>query len=266
MKFLTEACYIHRGLNFTILLFQYLTNQASVENNQQIEEQSYQEPEEQQQPQLQQQRSVIQQQPLQQQISVIQEQMPQQQQQQLQQQQQQPQLQQQKSVIQQNHSTHEVTQQIFYPTKISQDQVDNQNIFENFDKPNSFDNFDKTNPFDNFEKSNHIDALEQARLKKLDFFRALGQATLDEMETSNNHFCCSVDDKTSTVKTINLSNILPSHIVNASEYNRQVSAPSVKLSNNLSNLSNASRQMSVPASWKEDPLLRQRSQSTDRGK
>ena len=199
--------------------------------------------------------------------------MPQQQQQQQQQHQhqhhhhqQQPQLQQQKSVIQQNHSTHEVSQQKFYPTQISQDQVDNQNIFESFDKPNSFDNFDKTNPFENFEKSNHIDALEQARLKKLDFFRALGQATLDEMETSNNHFCCSVDDKTSTVKTINLSNILPSHIVNASEYNRQVSAPSVKLSNNLSNLSNASRQMSVPASWKEDPLLRQRSQSTERGK
>ncbi len=126
----------------------------------------------------------------------------------------------------QNHQNH-------YKKQISQesrDQVDNEQL----------------------DNDNHVDALEQARLKKLDFFRALGQATLDEIETTPN---CDV--KTSPMM------ILPSHIVNASDYNRQTSAPSSALSTSLP-LTNCSRQMSVPASWREES--RKRSQSIDRGK
>jgi hypothetical protein len=108
----------------------------------------------------------------------------------------------------------------------------------------------------NPETEQHVDPLEQARIKKLDFFRALGQATLDEIDPApaltTNHFDKSI--------------LFSSHIVNASDYNRQVSAPNVTPPRDVTTLSSnvASRQMSVPASWRED-LARKRSQSTDKG-
>ena len=114
-------------------------------------------------------------------------------------------------------------------------------------------NDEEVNP----ETEQHIDPLEQARIKKLDFFRALGQATLDEIDSAptltTNHFDKSI--------------LFTSHIVNASDYNRQVSAPNVTPPRDVTTLTSnvASRQMSVPASWREDPLARKRSQSTEKG-
>ena len=78
------------------------------------------------------------------------------------------------------------------------------------DSADASDQADATDDIIN-DVSSHVDALEQARQKKLDFFRALGQATLEEMETTT-----SKNDEKPTVMRV-----LPSYIINASDYSRQ---------------------------------------------
>ena len=102
-----------------------------------------------------------------------------------------------------------------------------------------------------------MDALEEARQKKLDFFRALGQATLEELEAS-----ASKNDATSTSKVDDgPARSLPTYILNASDYSRQVSAPNSTSA--ASALAPCSRQMSAPVTWREEP--KNKSLSMDKG-
>jgi hypothetical protein len=121
-------------------------------------------------------------------------------------------------------------------------------------------------------KTDNLDALEQARQKKLDFFRALGQATLEEMETApkNDVKTTSNNDARPTLisearptpnNDVKSFQNLPTYILNASDYNRQISAPNATFP--VSTLTPCSRQKSVPASWREE--VRKKSHSTDRG-